>query len=159
MIKMTVWEKIRKGMLWLGGIGAAVLFYILAEAWLILVVKVFGFFAGAAIVTLVTLMLSWLVIYVSSGSRDVGRFRNWIKKREAELSGRAKAALEGGMALMVANTAVFLGPMVAAILMLMLGVRKEKAYFYSVFCAILCAVVWSGFYSGVFWGIGKIFSR
>lgn len=156
---MAAGENIKKGILWLGGIAATVLTYVLAEAWLILVVKIFGFWGGTVIVTLVTLALSWLVIYISSNARGIGRFRNWLKEKEASLSGRVKAAVEGGKTVVVANTAIFLGPMVAALLMLMLGVRKEKAYFYSIFCALLCAIVWSGFYSGIFWGISKVFIR
>ncbi len=122
-------------------------------------VKLFGFWGGAAIVTLVTLILSWIVIYVSSGTRNIGRFRDWLKEKEVELSGKAKAAVQGGKVLVVANTAVFLGPMVAALLMLMLGIRRNKIYLYSIFCSLLCAVVWSGFYSGIFWEIRKIITR
>ncbi len=122
-------------------------------------VKLFGFWGGAAIVTLVTLILSWIVIYVSSGARNIGRFRDWFKEKEVELSGKARCAVQGGKTLVVANAAVFLGPMVAALLMLMLGVRRDKVYFYSIFCSLLCAVLWSGFYSGIFWGIHKIIAR
>ncbi len=109
--------------------------------------------------TLVTLLLSWIVIYVSSRARNIGRFRDWLKEQEVELSGRAKTAVQGGKVLAVANTAVFLGPMVAAVLMLMLGIRKEKVYLYSIFCSLLCAVVWSGFYSGIFWEIHRVITR
>jgi len=144
---------------WLGGIAIAVLWYIFAEGWLILVVKLFGFWGGAAIVTLVTLVLSWVVIYFSSGAGNIGRFRDWLKEKEAGLSAAAKAAAQGGKTLVVANTAVFLGPMVAALLMLMLGIRRDKVYFYSIFCALLCAVVWSGFYSGIFWGVREIINK
>lgn len=150
---------VKKGMLWLGGIIATVLWYIFAEAWLILVVKIFGFWGGTAIVTLVTLVLSWIVIYFASGARDISRFRDWLKKKETELSEKAKAAVQGGKTFVVANTAIFLSPMVAAILMLMLGIRRDKVYFYSIFSCLLCAVVWSGLYSGIFWGIHKIVTR
>ncbi|MDD5135960.1 MAG: hypothetical protein PHN63_01275 [Candidatus Omnitrophica bacterium] len=151
--------KIVKHLGWLGGIGLTVMGYVLAEGWLILVVKLFGFWGGAAIVMLVTLLLSWLVIYFSSGARNIGRFRNWLKEKEAELSGKAKAAVGGGKILAVANTAVLLGPMVAALLMLIFGIRRNKVYFYSIFCALLCAVFWSGFYSGIFWGIHKVITK
>ena len=144
---------------WLGGIALTVIWFIFAEAWLIIVVKIFGFWGGTAIVTLVTLVMSWIVIYISSRARNVTRFRVWLKRKEAELSGRAKQALRGGKVLVVANTAVFLGPMFAALLMLMLGARRKRVYFYSIFNSLLCAVVWSGFYSGIFWGIHKMFVK
>jgi hypothetical protein len=89
----------------------------------------------------------------------VGRVRDWLNAKEAELSGKTKTAVEGGKVLAVINTTIFLGPMVAALLMLMLGVGKNKVYLYSIFCALLCAVVWAGLYSGIFWGIGKIVAK
>ncbi|MFA6079406.1 MAG: hypothetical protein WC779_06655 [Candidatus Omnitrophota bacterium] len=140
---------------WIGGIALTVLIYIFAEGWLILVVKIFGFTIGTAIVTLVTLALSWLVIYYSSGARNIGKFRDWIKEKEGHLSTVAKGAMNGGKALAVVNTTVFLGPIVASILMLMLGLDRKRVYIYSVMCALGTAIIWCGLYSGVFWGIHK----
>ena len=150
---------IAKGLGWMGGIGLTVLGYVLAEGWLIAVVKIFGFWGGALIVMLVTLVLSWIVTYFASGACKAGRFQNWLKQKEVELSGKMKAAMQGGKTLVVINVAIFLGPMVAALLMLMLGIGKNKVYFYSIFSCLLCAVFWSGFYSGIFWGIHKIVAR
>ena len=155
---MNLKEKIKKSLYWFGGITATALWYIFAEGWLILIVKIFGFALSTVIVTLVLIILSWLVIYVLSGSRNIGKFREWIKEKEESLSGKAKAAMGGGKVLAVANTAIFLGPMVSAILMLMLGLERKKTYIYSIFCAFLCAIVWCGFYSGVFWEIHRIFA-
>lgn len=101
----------------------------------------------------------WIVIYVSARAGNVGQFRDWLNGKELELSGRANTAVQGGKVLVVANTAIFLSPMVAAILMLILGARRNSVYFYSVFNSLLCAVVWSGFYSGIFWGIHKMIVR
>lgn len=122
-------------------------------------VKLFGFWGGAGIVTVVTLILSWVVIYIASGSHGVGRLRDWITSKETELSGRAKAAAHGGKVLVTANTAVFLGPMFAAILMLMFGLARKRVYIYSIFCALLCGFFWSAFYSGIFLGLRKIFGN
>lgn len=150
-------EGVKKNLYWFGGITLAVLWYIFAEGWLILMVKLFGFKLSTAIVTLILLILSWFVIYVSSNFRNIGRFREWLKEREAELSGKVKAAMDGGKVLAVVNTAIFLGPMVSAILMLMLGLQRTKVYVYSIFCSFLCAIIWCGFYSGIFWEIHRIF--
>ena len=152
-------EKLKKWLLWLGGITLTVLWYVFAEGWLILVVKLFGFWGGTAIVTLVTLAIAWGVIWFASGVGKSGRFASWLKEEEAGLSQRAKAAVNGGKALVVANTAIFLGPMVAAILMLMFGIERGKVYIYSIYCAFLCAIVWSAFYSGIFWGIREILTK
>ena len=156
---MNLKNGISKNLNWLSGISLTVIWFVFAEGWLILVVKLFGFWGGAAILTLVTIILSWIVIYISSRAGSVGRFRDWLNEKEAELSGRAKAAVQGGKTLVVVNTALFLSPMVAAILMLMLGVRRNKVYLYSIFSCLLCAVIWSGFYSGIFLGIHKIFTK
>lgn len=152
-------EGIKKNLCWLGGITLTVVWYIFAEGWLILMVKLFGFTLSMVIVTLILIALSWIVIYVSSGSRNIGRFREWLKEKEGELSGKAKAAMGPGKVLVVANTAVFLGPMVSAILMLMLGLQRKKVYIYSIFCAFLCAISWCGFYSGIFWEIHRVLTR
>lgn len=152
-------ELVKRSLGWAGGITLTVLWYILAEGWLILVVKLFGFAGSMAIVTLVTLVLAWIVLYISSSSRNIGRFRDWLLEKEKELSGRAKkAAVKGGKVLAVANTAVFLGPMVAAVLMLMFGIEKKKIYIYLVFCSLLCALFWCSLYSGIFWEINRLMS-
>lgn len=151
---MTI--NIKKHLVWAGGIAGTVAWFVFAEGWLILVVKLFGFWMGAGIVTLATLALSWMVIYFASGARNVGRFSSWLKEQEAELSGKAKATVGGGKVLVTANTAVFLGPMFAAILMLMFGLPRNKTYIYSIPCALLCGFFWSAFYSGIFWGIHEI---
>lgn len=149
-------KKIKRNIAWMGGVAAALLWFIFAEGWLILIVKLFGFWGGTAIITLVTLILAWIVIFLASGAGKIGRFSDWLKAEEAKLSGKAKAAAGAGKALVVANTAIFLGPMFAAILMLMFGLERGRVYIYSILCSLLCAVVWSGFYSGIFWGIRRI---
>ncbi|MFA5147310.1 MAG: hypothetical protein WC515_08040 [Candidatus Omnitrophota bacterium] len=151
-------ERVRKDLYWLGGITLAAIWYIFAEGWLILMVRIFGFSLSTVIVTLILIILSWFVIYVASGAGNIGRFREWLKEKEDSISPGAKTAVGGGKVLAVLNTAVFLGPMVSAVLMLMLGTGRNKAYLYSVFCAFLCAVVWCGFYSGIFWEIQRIFA-
>lgn len=148
------WKKgIAKDLSWLGGITLTVIAFIFAEGWLILAVKLFGFAMATVIVTIVTLFLSWLVIYASSGSHNIGRFRDWLLRKEGNLSGQAKVAMKSGKMLAVLNTTVFLGPIVASVLMLMLGFERRRVYVYSIFCALLCAIIWCGLYSGIFWGI------
>lgn len=148
---------IMKCVRWLVGIISVAAFYILAEGWLIIIVKVFGFFLGTVIVTSVTLILSWVVIYYSSGSRGVGKLSAWIHEKEAGLSSRAQAAaVKGGKFIAVANTTLLLGPMAGSLLMLMLGLDKRRVYFYAIPAALLCAIFWCGLYSGLFLGIKKL---
>lgn len=156
---MPLFDNLKRGIFWLGGISLTALWYILAEGWLIIVVKIFGFFWSILIVTLVTFILACIVIHFATSSRNVGKFRDWLKEKEEHLSKKAKTTVTGGKILAVANTSVFLGPMVGAILMLMFNVEKKKVYFYSIFCSILCAVFWSGFYSGIFWEIKNIMGK
>lgn len=145
-----------EGLGWAGGITLTVIGFIFAEGWLVLTVKIFGFGIATLIVTAVPLCIAWFVIYASSGARSIGRFRDWLSKKEKALSGRAAAAVKGGKALVVLNTAVLLGPIVAAVLMLMLGVERRRVYLYSVVSAFLCAVIWCGLYAGIFWGIHAV---
>jgi hypothetical protein len=147
---------IKRGAVAAGGVAATVAGFIFAEGWLILAVKVFGFALATAIVTVVTAVISWAIIYLASGSRNITRFNAWLKEKEAGLSGRAMAAVKGGIVIAVVNTTVLLGPIVASVLMLMLGVDRKKAYIYSGLGALLCAAIWCGFYSGLFWGIHEM---
>lgn len=156
---MLINNGIKKIFYWLSGITLTALWYIFAEGWLILVVKIFGFFWGSIIVTLVTFLLACIVIHLATGSHKFTKFSEWLKEKEESLSNRAKTAVTGGKVLAVANTAIFLGPMVSAILLLMFNIEKKKVYLYSVFCSILCAVFWSGFYSGVFLGISHLLKQ
>lgn len=151
------WIKgVRNFLCWLGGVGLTALGFIFAEGWIILVVKIFGFVLSALILALVFLLLSYIVVYFSSGSRGMGRFHDWIRRKEASLSGRAQAVVKGGEALAVVNMAALMGPIFSAILMMLLGFDRKKVYVYSIFCALLWAVIWCGIYSGVFRGIHKI---
>ena len=72
------------------------------------------------------------------------------------LSGRVKRIVKGTEVIVVLNTAIFLGPIIASILMIMIGVRPARVYIYSVFCAVLCALAWCCFYKGMFWGYDKV---
>lgn len=150
---------ITENMAWLGGSVTAVVVFILAEGWLILTVKFFGFLWSTVIVTVIPLLIAWGVIYISARSRNIKRFNDWLTRKEEALSKRAKKAAEGGKFIAVFNTALLLGPIIASILMLMLGVDRRRIYVYAVFCAILCAVAWCGFYSGIFWGIHSVITK
>jgi len=144
---------------WITGIGMSVVLFVFAEGWLILAVKLLGFAWSTILVSAVTIALSWIVIYVYSGSHNIGRFRNWLKSKEDSLSDRAQLAVNGGKTLAIVNTTVFLGPIVASILMLMLGFERNKVYFYAVLCALFAALIWCGVYSGMFWGIGEFMAK
>jgi hypothetical protein len=147
-----------KNAYWFGGIGLTVLGYIFGEGWIIVAVKVLGFTAATFIVTVITMLLAWGVIYVISGSAKVTFIHDWLIKKEEAMSRRAQMAVKGGKALAVLNAAVFLGPIISAMLMLAFGFERKKVYVYSVYCAFLCAAVWCGLYSGMFWGIHAVIS-
>lgn len=146
---------LRRNLYWLIGVFFAILFVVFMEGSLIATTKLFGVARATLIRVSITIPLSWLVIYLATKSgRSLG-FSNWIKAKEAKLSKSAKAAFEGGKFLVVLNTAVFLGPIIASILMLMIGVKAKLVYVYAVICAFLCAWLWSMFYCGMLWGIAK----
>lgn len=144
-------------MYWLAGILITVIGLTFVEGSLILTTKLFGVTKATLIRVSCTIPLSWLVIYLSTKTRRSFRFSNWLAAKEAGLSKTAKTALKGGKIIAVVNTAAFLGPIIASILMLMMGVKARKAYIYAVPCAFLCAWLWCAFYSGMLWGIGKVF--
>jgi len=155
---MNLPNNVKNSALWFAGIAVTALAFIFAEGWIMLAVKLFGGLWATVIVSAVTTPVAWLVIYMATRS-NVNRFlKDWISKKEAELSRKAKAAVKGGEVLVVLNTTIFLGPIIASLLMLILGVAVRKVYVYAVLSAILCAGIWCSLYAGVFWEISKIFS-
>ena len=127
------------------------------EGSLLATTKIFGIMKATLIRVSFTIPLSWLAIYLLSNTNTSARVREWFAKKQARLSKRAKIALEGGKFLIVVNTAIFLGPILASILMLMIGVQVKRVYFYAVLSALLSAWLWACFYGGVCWSFDKIF--
>jgi len=154
---MKIGGKASKRLYWAAGILLAILGFIFAEGSLIATTKIFGIVKATFIRVAFTIPLSWLAIFFCSGTNTSANVRNWILKKQASLSKKARLAVTGGKFLVILNTAVFLGPILASILMVMVGIQGKRIYFYAVLCALLCAWVWSCFYGGVCWGVAKIF--
>ena len=142
---------------WLGGIFLATLGFIFIEGSLIATTKIFGVIKATLIRVVFTIPLSWLAIYLCASTKISEKARNWFLKKQESLSRRARLAVKGGEFLAIVNTAVFLGPVLASILMIMVGVKTVRIYYYAVLCAFLSAWTWSCIYGGVFWGLEKIF--
>ncbi|MBL7157081.1 MAG: hypothetical protein ISS92_02835 [Candidatus Omnitrophica bacterium] len=155
---MNLPNTVKNSALWFTSIAVTALFYIFAEGWVILAAKLYGALWATVIVSAVTTPVVWLVIYMATRSNANRFLRDWLAKKEAELSKRAKVAVKGGKIFAVLNATIFLGPILASLLMLILGIAVRRVYVYAVLSAILCAGVWCSLYAGVFWGISKIFS-
>lgn len=149
-------EVLRKNILWIISALAALAVIILTEGSIIAATKLFGITKATLLRVVFTIPLSWLVIYLATRSKKSLKFTRWLEARQSKLSGRAKAAIEGGKFLAVVNTAIFLGPIVASILMLMVGVYMKRIYAYAVLCAFLSAWVWAAFYGGLLCQLAKI---
>lgn len=149
---------IKKNLHWLAGILLTAGAFIFTEGSLIATTKVLGVTKATLLRVSFTIPISWFVIYLSTKSKSSRRFHDWLARKEASLSRRAQVVMKSGKAIAVLNAAIFLGPIIASILMLMIGIEAKRAYLYAIFCAILCAWTWCAFYSGMFWGLGKIFS-
>jgi hypothetical protein len=150
-------EAVRKNIYWVTGILLTVFCVVIGEGMLIVTTKVFGVVKATFLRVLFTIPLSWLVIYLATRYGRSPYFQAWLEKKKAGLSDRARAIVKGGEVLAIANAAIFLGPIIASILMLMIGLAARRVYFYAVLCALLCAWVWCLVYSGVLWGLGKVF--
>ena len=145
-----------KKLYWIAGILFAALGLIFMDGSLIATTKIFGVMKATIIRVIFTVPLSWLAIFLCAGTNTSAKVRTWFIKRQASLSERARLAITGGKFLVIVNTAVFLGPILASILMVMVGVQGKRLYFYAVLCALLCAWVWSCFCGGVCWWFGKM---
>ena len=148
---------LKKNILWLLGAAAALAALILIEGSMVVTTKIFGVTKATLLRVVFTIPLSWLVIYLATRSKKSFRFTNWLAARQAKLSNKAKVAIEGGKFVVVVNTAIFLGPIVASILMLMIGITPRRIYGYAVLGALLSAWLWSAFYSGLLWQLAKVF--
>ncbi len=146
-----------KALRWFGGVSLAILGIILLEGSFLATTRMFGIMKSALIRVSFTIPLSWLAIFLCAGTNTSARAREWFAGKQARLSKRAQIALEGGKFFVVVNTAIFLGPILASILMLMTGVQVKRVYFYAVPCALLCAWLWASFYGGVCWSFDKVF--
>jgi hypothetical protein len=141
----------------IAGVILTIIGFIFTEGSIIATVKMFGIMKAILIRVAFTIPLSWLAIFLCAGTNTSANIRGWFEKKQASLSRRAQVAVEGGKFFVTINTAVFLGPILASILMLMIGVTAKRVYLYAILCAFLSAWAWSSFYGGVFWGIDKIF--
>ena len=148
-----------KKIYWIAGILLTILGLIVTEGSLIATTKMFGVMKATLIRVAFTIPLSWLAIFLCAGTNTSAKVRAWFAKKQASLSKRARLAVAGGEFLVIVNTSIFLGPILASILMIMIGVQGKRLYFYAILCALLSAWVWSSFYGGLCWSVTKISQR
>ena len=148
-----------KKLYWIAGILLTILGLIFTEGSIIVTTKIFGVMKATLIRVAFTIPLSWLAIFLCEGANTSANVRAWFKKKQDSLSGKARLAMAGGKFFVIVSTAVFLGPILASILMIMVGVQGKRLYFYAVLCALLCAWAWSCFYGGVCWGVTRVLQK
>ena len=156
---MSLTDILRKNLYWIVGVILAILSIAFVEGTLIATTKIFGVTKATLIRVSFTIPLSWLVIFLATKSKKNVHFSNWFASKEAKLSRKAQVAVEGGKFIAIVNTAIFLGPIIASILMLMVGLKAQRVYIYAVLCAFLSAWLWCAFYSGMLCGLGRLFCR
>lgn len=149
---------LRKHLYWLVGILATIGTLVFSEGTLVVTTKYFGVARATLFRVAFTIPLSWIVIYLATHVSVSHRFTEWLSRKEERLSKRARTAVNGGKCVAVLNAAVFLGPILASVLMLMLGLRPRRVYLYAVPCAIFGALVWCAFYGGVLNQIARFFA-
>ncbi|MFA5144296.1 MAG: hypothetical protein WC522_09100 [Candidatus Omnitrophota bacterium] len=145
-----------KKLYWIWGALAAAVGFVLVEGSLVATTKLFGIIKATLIRVVFTIPLSWLVIFLCSGTNTSDKVRSWFLKKQAALSHRAQVAISGGKFFVIINTAILLGPILASILMVMVGINKRRIYLYAALLAILCAWAWCSFYGGVCWTFTKV---
>jgi len=148
--------KLKKCGAWLVAAFLSVVLFLFAESWLILAAKVFGPILGILVCFSIMTPIVWLIIFLAYRENGETKFRNWITEQETKLSKKMQIAAKYGKFMAIVFTAVTLGPILSAILMLLLGYKCRNNFVYSTLCSLLCYVVWVPFYSGVWWGIARI---
>lgn len=148
--------RLKKSVTWLLAGFLSVILFLFAESWLILAAKVFGPIFGVLVCFSIMTPIVWLVIFLTYQNSGGTKFQNWITSKEIKLSKRMQMAAKYGKFITIVITAVTLGPLLSAVLMLLLGYKRRKNYIYSTLCSLLCYLIWVPLYSGVWWGIAQI---
>jgi hypothetical protein len=137
--------------------GGTILGIILGESWIAGLVFFFGFFWGALILTLISILVSWIIVYVFSlGDKPKGaalRIQNWIRKKEKNLSpvGLKLAKTSKFLGLIVSS--ITAGPFITTIFIKTLGYNQKQSYLLALVSSVIFSLVWSAIYSGAISGI------
>lgn len=151
---------------WIVGSGAsvmAIIGIILGESWIIALVAFLGFFWGFVALTIISVIISWIIIYIYTLVKKPGglaqRIQNWIKKKEKNLSPTGSKLAKTSKLLGLIVSSVTVGPFITTIFIETLGYNQKQSYLLALTSSAIFSLVWSAIYSGAIVGIKMLIWR
>lgn len=151
---------------WIVGSGAsamAILGMILGESWIIALVAFLGFFKGFLTLAVISIIISWLIVYIYGLTEKPDslnqRIKKWLLRKEEKLPSLGKKLAQTSKGLGLIASSVTAGPFLTAIFIKTLGYTQKQSYFLSFISSILFSLLWSAIYSGAIIGIKEIIGR
>lgn len=151
---------------WIVGSGAsvmAILGIILGESWIIALVAFLGFFKGFLVLTAISIIISWLIVYIYGLTEKPNglnqRIKNWFIRKEKNLPVYGKKLAQISKALGFIISSLTAGPFLTAIFIKTLGYTQRQSYFLSFLSSVLFSLAWAAIYSGVIMGFKEMIRR
>jgi len=151
---------------WIVGSGAtitAILGIILGESWIIALVAFWGFFKGFLALTVISIVISWLIVYIYGLIEKPDSFnqliKKWLLQKEEKLPplGKKLAQTSKGLGLIVSS--VTAGPFLTTIFIKTLGYTQKQSYFLSFLSSAIFSLTWAAIYNGAIIGFKEIIRR
>ena len=151
---------------WIAGSTAgsiAILGIIIGESWIIALVAFLGFFRGFIALTVISMVISWLIVYIYGATEKPNSFnqriKKWLLRKEEKLPplGKKLAQTSKGLGLIISS--VIAGPFLTTIFVKTLGYSQKQSYFLSFISSVLFSLTWAAIYSGAIIGIKEIIGR
>ncbi|MCX6806989.1 MAG: hypothetical protein NT135_02620 [Candidatus Berkelbacteria bacterium] len=151
---------------WIIGSGTgvmAIIGIILGESWIIALVVFLGFFKGFLALTAISVVVSWLIVYLYGSAEKPNSFnqkiKKWLFQKEERLSptGKKLAKTSKGLGLIVSS--ITAGPFLTTIFIKTLGYSQKQGYFLSFLSSVFFSFTWAAIYSGAIMGFKEIIGR
>jgi hypothetical protein len=141
-------SEMRKVAARLGVVALNVIVFFIEEAWIIAAVAILPFWIALVVVVALlscfAITSSWLC-----GQSDLPDFaRRWFERQKSKASKRLTKVMAGTVWMAALTTAVVVGPATSAVMLALVGVKKERAYIIDVAFSFCSGSVWCLIYGG-----------
>lgn len=151
---------------WIVGSSAgvmAILGIILGESWIIALVAFLGFLKGFIALTVISIVISWLIVYIYGLAEKPNslnqRIKKWLIQKEEKLPPLGKKLAQTSKALGLIVSSVTAGPFLTTIFIKTLGYSQKQSYFLSFLSSAVFSLIWVAIYSGAIMGFKEIIGR
>lgn len=132
----------------LGVVALNVIVFFIEEAWIIAAVAILPFWLA---LTVIVVLLSFFAITSSwlCGQSDLpGLIERWLERQKSKANERLAKVMAGTVWMTALTTAVVVSPTTSAVMLALVGVKKERAYIIDVAFSFCSGFVWCLIYGG-----------